>query len=670
MEDLRLYAVFHLNLAYSSIEEKQRSQVIRDCYWPLLTLAQETQWPVGIEATGYTLETIASLDPAWIERLRLLTRGGLCEFIGSGYSQIIGPLVPAEVNAANLRLGRYSYERLLRLQPLIALVNEQAYSPGLIQHYLDVGYHAMIMEWDNPFHVHPEWDPSWHYLPQRARGQKGEEIPLVWSKSIAFQKFQRYAQGEMELEEYIQYLASHIGRRLRAFPLYTNDAEVFDFRPGRYAGELPLTKTKEWLRIRSLIESLQKDKRFRFIQPSQVLELLGETGAGNSLSLESAEQPIPVKKQGKYNITRWAVTGPDDLRINTACWRIYEGLKAHPGAGDEDWRELCYLWGSDFRTHITGNRWKKYCQSLGDFERKAAQWARRLEGRGRPRSSRPPLGDPPFLQREGRYLTIESKSWRLRLNCRRGLAIDGVWFDSLEGPPIFGTLPHGYFDDIDMGSDWYSGHSVLEVPGSPKITDLELVEPTIKISKVSGEATVRGVIETPLGQVTKIITIGLPGPVLSMVYRFNWKKIPAGSFRLGNITLHPEAFDVSTLWLASANGGKYLESFSLKGCRIEHGAPVSFLVSARNGLGLTDGRVDVGDAQRVLRLEVEKASAAVIGLISYREVVGSYFFRLALSVGEMDETRALSYGQREIECRFRVSLRKQSNSQISAGGLP
>jgi hypothetical protein len=39
---LRLYTVFHLNLAYSSIEEAQRAEVIRRCYRPLLRLCQST----------------------------------------------------------------------------------------------------------------------------------------------------------------------------------------------------------------------------------------------------------------------------------------------------------------------------------------------------------------------------------------------------------------------------------------------------------------------------------------------------------------------------------------------------------------------------------------------------------------------------------------------------
>jgi len=61
MNPLRLYAVFHLNIAYSSIEEEDRPAVIRRCYWPLWAMASDFQLPIGIEASGYTLEAIAQM---------------------------------------------------------------------------------------------------------------------------------------------------------------------------------------------------------------------------------------------------------------------------------------------------------------------------------------------------------------------------------------------------------------------------------------------------------------------------------------------------------------------------------------------------------------------------------------------------------------------------------
>ena len=88
-------------------------------------LARKYNLPFGIEATGHTLETVTAIDPAWIEELRRLMTEGNCEFVGSGYSQVIGPLVHAEVNATNLRIGYQVYEHMLGFRPNIALVNEQ-----------------------------------------------------------------------------------------------------------------------------------------------------------------------------------------------------------------------------------------------------------------------------------------------------------------------------------------------------------------------------------------------------------------------------------------------------------------------------------------------------------------------------------------------------------------
>ena len=107
---LRLYAFFHLNMAYSSIEEEQRPDVVQRCYWPLLRLVRDIELPVGIEASAYTLECIRDIDPGWVIEFASLCSEGLCELVGSGYVQLIGPLVPPEVNVANLRLGNEAYE--------------------------------------------------------------------------------------------------------------------------------------------------------------------------------------------------------------------------------------------------------------------------------------------------------------------------------------------------------------------------------------------------------------------------------------------------------------------------------------------------------------------------------------------------------------------------------
>ncbi|MFQ5674444.1 MAG: glycoside hydrolase family 57 [bacterium] len=417
---LNLYTIFHLNLAYSSIEEAQQPAVIRRCYWPLLRLARHLNLPFGIEASGYTLERIQSIDPRWIDELRSLVTIGPCEFVGSGYAQIIGPLVPAEVNAANLRLGHRVYKELLGVRPRLALVNEQAYSAGVLQHYVDSGYRAIVMEWDNAARVHPEWSCNWRYYPQIAVGQHGEEIALIWNYSIAFQKFQRYAHAEMDINQYVDYLDTHRAADLRFFPLYGNDVEIFDFRPNRYHTEPKPAAENEWRRIERLLEKLMEQDWLEFVTPSSVLKGIDLSGAGQRLSLETPEQPIPVKKQGKYNITRWAVTGKNDLAINTACWRIYNMLRQKSAVRDEEWRYLCYLWSSDFRTHITPERWRKYCSSLETAERDRVFSSREATGCSSvsARQSRKSWAS------DDRFTVIETDLLKLRLNNRKGLAID------------------------------------------------------------------------------------------------------------------------------------------------------------------------------------------------------------------------------------------------------
>src|SRR4029077_10375274 len=135
-------------------------------------------------------------------QLRALIGAGKVELVGSGYAQLIGPLVPSDVVAANLRIGNAIYERLLEHRPTLALVNEQAYSGGIVGHYLDAGYKALLMDWDNPAAGHPEWNVETRYLPQAALGADGRTIGLLWTNTVAFQKLQRYAHGDIALEDY------------------------------------------------------------------------------------------------------------------------------------------------------------------------------------------------------------------------------------------------------------------------------------------------------------------------------------------------------------------------------------------------------------------------------------------------------------------------------------
>jgi hypothetical protein len=634
---LQLFALFHLNLAFSSIEEERRGDVIARCYWPLLRLA-EKYGPIGIEATGYTLEEIEMRDPAWIAKARRLLADGRIELIGSGYAQMIGPLVPARVTEANLAIGNEIYRRVLGVTPQLALVNEQAYSAGLVGLYLDAGYRALAMDWDNPGAAHPEWPAETRYLPQRALGADGRSIELIWTNTVAFQKMQRLVHRDIELDAYLGYVRERSAQSSRALCVYASDAEIFDFRPGRYKTEEQLTAQSEWLRMEQAFACLTGE--FSLVAPRDVLHLNGEVNAGQLLRLETAACPVPVKKQRKYNLARWAVTGRDNLGINTACERIYRGMLAGSASG-ADWKELCYLWSSDFRTHVTENRWTEFKERLGLAE---TRWGKIL------------VHVSPCVQSDAvsqRRIHVATPHIEADLDRRRGLALERVRFANHVRPTL-GGLAHGHFDDIALQADWYTGDCVFEAPGEHKITDLEWTE-TRSWSAANGDTFVQGHIGTAKGLIEKTLRFARDEPRIDFELTFYWSDLGKGSLRIGHITLLSDAFDQAGLTLTTQNGGHAVETFELHGQTVDHGAPVSFLVSSSQGLGMTEGWAELGDAITRVRIEVDRSTATLLGMLTHRIVGGSVFCQLVLSALELDDTRSPD-AYRPGPRRFRFSL--------------
>lgn len=642
---LRVFAFFHLNLAFSSIEEERRDDVIARCYWPLLRLAEKHPH-IGIEITGYTLEEIAKRDPAWIAEVRRLIGEDKIEIIGSGYSQMIGPLVPARVTQENLRIGDAVYHEILGVKPSIALVNEQAFSAGLVGHYLDAGYRALLMDWDNPSASHPSWNPEIQYLPQYAKGIDDEKIALLWTNTAAFQQMQRFAYDDISLESYLRFVHSRRALNTRVLCLYASDAEIFDFRPGRFHTENKLPDHSEWDRLSDALTAVRAEQGVSLVGPSHALRLIDRDGGGNILELGTATCPVPVKKQRKYNLARWAVSGRDNTAINAACERIYQGMMAGHAA-NPDWKLLCYLWASDFRTHLTESRWNKYRVLLSETEEK---WSRK---------SYPATAVPSTSPVTERYINIETPFMTVRLDRRRGLALDRVLFAG-DARAVIGGIPHGYFDDIGLQADWYTGNCVFEEAGEHKVTDLEWCE--ARVDKLAdGSSIAHARTDTRKGIITKQMHFSASERRIDFDVTFDWEEWGKGILRLGHLTLLPAAFNASELTWATCNGGK-AERYSLDGQPVEHGAPVSYLVSSACGFGMTDGWFDVGDNRTRLRVEVDRSEAALLGLLTYRNAKhvgrpGSMFCQFQLSALELDDTRNPSV-YRAGPRRFRFSIRE------------
>src|SRR5262249_49194537 len=158
-------------------------------------------------------------------------------------------------------------------------------------------------------------------------------IGLLWTNTVAFQKLQRFAHGDIGRQTYVDYVRGHTDVD-RTLCIYASDAEIFDFRPGRYKTE-EANSGNEWRRLGEALAALAEEKRFVLEAPPAILDSFPAT---TPIRLETAAVPVPVKKQRKYNLSRWAVTGRDDIGINAACERIYRGI-VETAAGDDAWKE-------------------------------------------------------------------------------------------------------------------------------------------------------------------------------------------------------------------------------------------------------------------------------------------------------------------------------------------
>jgi hypothetical protein len=611
--------LFHLNLNYSSIEVASRRSVIARCYAPLLALAEERPWlRLAVEASGHTLERIERLEPRWIERLAALLASGRVELVGSGDTQLIGPLVPASVNRWNQELGRETYRRLFGRAPRVALVNEMAWSQGLVEAYLDAGYEALVTDWNNPRRAHPEWSEEWRYRSAWTSGPSGRRIRVLWADALLFQSFQRAVMGELEPERYLEGVRARAAAAPRHVFVYANDAEVFDFRPGRYASEPPLAAESEWRRMGVLIDALRA-QGLEFTTPDAVLDD-ARFAPEATLELADAANPIPVKKQPKYNVTRWALSGRDDVGLNARCFARAKELE-RLGGGARDWQLLCRLWGSDLRTHLTEARWTRLAASLPPAR---APHARRAPREAPLRARR--------VERSGARLAIATDGVQLVLNLRRGLAIDALTLLAAGPRPLLGTLPHGHFDDIEWAADFYSGHSVLELPGEKRVTDLERVEPEIEEREAC--VSVRALVPTALGPLPKEVRVFAQR--VELAYGFSALGArPRATLRSGTLTLLDGGLG-DELFVSCANGGPR-ERMRLAG-ECDHARGVSSLVSASAAFGATDGRIVLDDGSAGIELSWPQEKVAPLPLLTHRRVAGKRFTRLVLSLSELDET--------------------------------
>jgi len=249
---------------------------------------------------------------------------------------------------------------------------------------------------------------------------------------------------------------------------------------------------------------------------------------------------------------------------------------------------------------------------------------------------------------DGIYLAIENEKISIALNLRRGLAIDSLIFSSHCAEECIGTLKHGSRDSILKSADFYSGGTIIEIPkSSTKITDLKPVEPKYFIEE-NGDLTLRAVIDTDVGEITKYIKISSVNEEITITYKLSKIKRFVSSARVGNFTLSPK-FSRSFERYSCHTGGSQETDFKVIDNFNQSKAATSF-VSSSSGFSATTGQLCLDCSEKNIFFSWNPSKCLPLCFIDHEDD----YTRVSFSISEIDES------SRESKCFADLTLRLSS----------
>lgn len=609
------YKIYHANLAFSAIPDEKLGEVIDKCYFSLLDFVEKTNTKIGLEISGYSLEIIQELRPTWIEKFKELYKKRLIELVGSGYMQIIAPLVPYKVNLKNQKIGLDIYINILGITPKIAFINEQTFSKSLVDLYYEVGYEALIMEWNNAYSLNNKIKKDFAYSPIIVKGIN-KTLPILWSDSILFQKFQRTVHGERDMDFYINFVKQYT-KEYKAVPIYSSDLEIFNFRPGRFETE-QLIKNDEWEIVANIVEKLKQFCKFEL--PSKVLEM--NLDKNKKVSLTTSLNPIIVKKQEKYSLSRWAACGRGANYINTLCYKYFKKIKNIDDLSQ--WKLLLKYWGSDYRTHITETKWEK---AINDLENLVASKNNDIQILKKSNQN--------FYEKDN-LVIFKKNNLKIIFDKRKGLTLDTIFINNKKFPIC--TIKHGELDLIKHGADFFTGTTIIESSETKKISDLVEAEEINyykideNIFKIESSLQMKNGIKE-----LKSWIIDEKNNSITFDLILDCPLFIRGSIRVGILTLD-KTFASKNGSIKIKNGNKYYEKMNLKNNEINQHIPKSLTQSSQSGLGCTNGIMKFKNDDSSFQIKIDREISYPFIILQNNKDKFGYLTRVYFSLQELDDT--------------------------------
>ena len=604
----KLYSLYHINTNFSSINPSQFKNLINNSYNKLLDLIENNDYNISVEASAKSLIDLNKADHKIISRLKYLISKKKCSFVASGYVQLIMPIVPYELNKKNLEIGENIYKKLLGINPKIFYINEQTFSKSLIK--LLKKYNKIILEYNNSNlkaknKIHDAYEIN------TINDDYDNKIDVIWNDHIFFQKFQRLIYGEISQDDYLNFIKKFKFSENSYLPLYGSDVECFGFSPNRYKSE-PSLINSHWKNIEAIYKKLENldFKHFNLYD-------LKKKKKSKSYKITTIHNPIIVKKQAKYNVTRWCLTGRNDLKINTFCWRMYGNLKEKKIKKIKKWELLCELWSSDLRTHVTKWKWNNAIKIF----KKNNQIRLKLNNHTQKNKQK-------IINKND--LEIKNKNLILKINTKKGFSIKSLNKKNM----ILGHIEQGLFNSNRFDVDFFSGHSILEYE-KEKITDIGTQYKKYYLNKKFNKISY--IVKKGMGKFLNYKKISiLSNKEIELENSF--KNIPDSSLRTFYLTFDPKLFNKNNLYIKTHNGGNELEKFYIKNKNFDYGERVSNIVSSNTTLGSTKNILILGDKKKEIIIKIDRNYSAIMPMISYQSIDKSYLLRIFFSCCETDET--------------------------------
>ncbi|MHB9096168.1 MAG: hypothetical protein ACYC21_16010, partial [Eubacteriales bacterium] len=235
---------------------------------------------------------------------------------------------------------------------------------------------------------------------------------------------------------------------------------------------------------------------------------------------------------------------------------------------------------------------------------------------------------------------LQTPSVLVEFNPNKGLAIKSLTFPGVSSKPLAGTISHEFYDEVDLSTDQYTGHVIINERQFNKVTDLAKAEIILPedLAACTVRVPVRAKISLPVGELWKTVFVYIHEPRIDITYHFRLKDVSPQSFRLGMLTLNPLAFNPDSLAYVTVNGGSDCEYFHLADRNIAQDSSIDTRFTTSHCLGATEGWISLGDDKNSLGVITGKDLSYSVPLLNYRRTKESFFLRVYNSIGEKDET--------------------------------